>query len=309
MVAWIVLIAGIVVPLVHGHAPPKAVCKMAAPGGLSKLNDVMNALNNNVGRKLNVVKRFNLGNLDLKCSVRSPDVDPYSKCGTQLIPINVRRAGGLANIQEAGIENLIDEVNLEATVDFDAKRIANARVSVDLPNTLKYVTSGKGGIFRTGKIDLVDTLRRIDFVYKHADMIAHAGYNMRNNETTIEVLKRLEDLYVLHGKYVHVTPKLELILDRGISPKTNFCLGIERGGDSITPVIYPLQKRFEVMAEKTITDGIKAGVYWSMDNRVFVNLSLSFPWGKSGWQTLAFRFVFPEILRSHVHMLNELYIS
>ncbi|GIX66056.1 uncharacterized protein BcabD6B2_54920 [Babesia caballi] len=284
------------------------MCKsLSAAGryGICRVSETLNSINNNVGRKINIGKRVDLGAGELTCSVRSPDVDPYSRCGTQLVPINVRRGGGLSNLEDAKLEQLIDEFRVEGTLHIDVGHSLSGSVSVDVPKTVKFATASRGGIFNRGVVNFADTLKRLDFVYRNANLVFHAAYNQQSGESTVELLKRLEDLYVVYDKYVHVTPKLELVLDGGLSAKSNFCLGIQRGKDSITPIIYPLTRKFEVLAEKTVTEGLKAGFFWSKDKRLYLNLSLSMPWGANGWQTVAFRFVFPEVLRSHVHVLNE----
>ncbi|GBE59650.1 signal peptide-containing protein, putative [Babesia ovata] len=290
------------------HVSPKTVCKSMTSAGMNhkcKFGIAANALNNNVGRKLSISKSFRLGDVDLTCSLRSPDVDPYSGCGTQLVPINVRRHEPLARIEDAKLEQLVDEFKVEGTIVLDGANSLMGSVCVDIPKACHYTVTSKGRTVSQGILDLADTLRRVDFAYQHADMVLHATHNNRSHESSVELLKRMEDLYILHGKYVHITPKVELVFDPRLSPKSNFCLGIHRGKDTITPIFYPMEKKVEVLVEKTITEGLKAGVFWSKDNRLYLNLSLSMPWGKNGWQNIAFRFVFPEVARSHVHMLNE----
>ncbi|CDR95752.1 membrane protein, putative [Babesia bigemina] len=290
------------------HVSPKTVCKAITSPGVTnncKFMEAANALNNNLGRKLSVSKSFRLGDLDVTCSLRSPDVDPHSRCGTQLVPINVQRHEPLARIEDAKLDQLVDEFKLEGTLVLDGANTLMGSVCVDMPKVCQYAVTARGKTVSQGVLDFADTLRRLDFAYQHADLVLHAAHNNRSHETSVELLKRMEDMYILQGKYVHITPKVELVFHPGLSPKSNFGLGIQRGKDSITPIFYPMEKKVEVLVEKTITDGLKAGLFWSKDNRLYINLSLSMPWGKNGWQNIAFRFVFPEVAKSHVHMLNE----
>lgn len=289
--------------------PITNVVHSAGLQGISKLRDTVNALNNNVGRKISINKQFHVGDGTLTCSVRSADIDPYIKCGTQLIPINVRRRGGLVNLTDAAITDIIDELKIETNFEIDATSSLTGSMSIDIPRTVDLVMRRNGELVSRGIVDLKETIKRIDFFYQNSDLVVHGVYNRNAGEASLELLKRLEDMYILQGKYVHVTPKFELVYDKSISPKSNFCVNIQRGKDSITPIIYPLAKKFELLAEKSLTDELKAGLYWSKDNRLFINLSLSLPWGKTGWQTLAFRFVFPDVVKSHVHMINEVSLS
>nr|BAN65720.1 membrane protein, putative [Babesia bovis] len=292
----------------EGHTSPRSTYTFPKPRsirGTLLLRDVLNSINNNFGRKINIAKRFNLGKFELRCSLRSRDIDSCSRLGNQLVPINFR---GYSDVEKARWEDLFDEVGLDATIMLDSQYVWNARLSVDIPRAMRYVAYKRGDALTTGLVDFSETIKRIAFLYKHKDLLLQVNHAPLTKETTFDILKRWEDLYVMKNKYIHVTPKLQLIIDDGISPKSNMCLAIERGKDFITPIIYPLDKKFELMAEKTLTDGIKANVFWSKDNRVYMNLSISLPWGKRGWQTLSFRFVFPEVNRSHVHLLNEVYL-
>ncbi|KAK1442027.1 hypothetical protein BgAZ_400570 [Babesia gibsoni] len=273
--------------------------------GVAELKKTVNALNNNVSRKISVTKHTRVGDVDVATSVRSADVDPYCKRGTQLIPVNVRRQGGLVNLFDASLSDVIDELKINASIELSSNFMASGSVLVDIPKTLEISALTRDQLFSRGFANFQETIRRVDFLCQHADWVMRAAYNKQTGEGTLELLKKMEDLYILGGKYVSVTPKVEVVYDKDITPDSNFCINLKRGEDSITPVIYPLTKKFELLAEKALTDELKAGFFWSKDNRLFMNLSLSLPWGKTGWQTIAFRFVFPNLEKSHVHMSNE----
>lgn len=277
--------------------------------GVSELKKALNAVNNNVGRKINISRRFKIGDLALNASLRSADVDPYSRAGEQLIPIGLRREGGLMNLEEATASDLIDELKLEARFEINPTEAVSGSVSLDVPKTVDIVGKFQGDPVARDYADFKETIKRVDFLYQHADWVMHGSYNRNKAEGRLEILRQLEDAYVLRGKYVTVTPKLELVFDKSIKSNSNFCLNFKRGKDSITPVIYPLSRKFEFMAEKALTEELKAGIFWSKERRLFVHLSLSLPWGKSGWHTLAFRFVFPGLEKSHVHVTNEVTLN
>ncbi|AFZ80216.1 signal peptide-containing protein [Theileria equi strain WA] len=268
--------------------------------GMKAVGESLSSLQNNTFHKFDVKKKLDVGLVALNCQLKDSNV---------AVPSVVRK-----HIQDPSINcslyhalQRFNELSLEATFKLSDETSLVSNASFDLPKTFELTLKGAG---KSISVDAhtSDILKRLDFILRYRNLILGYSLNLRSKENNIEFLQRLENLYDVNGKYLDVTPKVEVSFAKDGKIDARACLVLKRDGLVITPIIYPFSKQCELAVETKVTDEIKVGMFISKNKDLYLNLTYENYWGSSSWQSLALRFVLSDVLRTSMLIQNEVYL-
>ncbi|EAN33619.1 hypothetical protein TpMuguga_01g00375 [Theileria parva strain Muguga] len=295
---------------ISGMKPAGNTCRLPALNNtmnrcVQTLKDLSNGLlsiPNNTVHKFHVKKSFDGGKNVVSVHLGKSDdlVKPMMYSNENSLDPNVK-----PKFQKNYLN--LDELSVNYTHKLDQDLSYTGNVVIDLPRTAQIFLKGVGGAeVKTVNVDTRDVLKRLDFILRYRNTLVGGSYNFRSKEKSVELIQRLENLYRLYGKNMNVTPKLELMFDKNNKLSTRACLVMKRDNLTITPIIYPNQKKCELAAEAKLTDEVKFGVFVSKDKNLYLNLSYESNWGKHSWQQFSLRFVLSDVLKSYAYLQNEL---
>lgn len=268
--------------------------------GIKVVGESLSSLQSNTFHKFDVKKRVNFGTVSLNCQLRDSNAPPCIAGKRYEAPSSI-------NCTFYNTLQRFNELSVEATAKLSDESSVTSNVSFDLPKTFEVTLKSA---CKSVKVDVntSDILRRLDFVLRYRNLLLGYSLDLRNRESNVEFLQRLENLYNVNGKYLDVTPKVQVSFAKGGKVDARACLVLKRDGLVITPIIYPFSGQCELAAETKVTNDFKVGMFVSKDRNLYLDLTYESNWGSKSWQSLALRFVLSNSLKASMLIQNEIHL-